>query len=82
MAIAGFVLGLVSCFLGKWVGIVVSILAIVFSSVGLKEKTKRKGFAVAGLILGIISCVYSVLTVTILPTILKLILDQIPEILK
>ena len=61
MAIAGFVLGLISLFINI-LGII-SILAIVFSSIGLSKvsKTKQKGkvFSIIGLISGIIALLYS-----------------------
>lgn len=70
MAVAGFVTGLVSLFI---FGIILGILAIVFSSIALKrikrepEALTGRGLAVAGLVLGIIGLVGAlivILTVT------------------
>ncbi len=62
MAIAGFVLGIVSlCLLCvPVVGTLVAALGIVFSAVGQKSVTSR-GLAVAGLVLSIIATVISIL---------------------
>lgn len=62
LGIAGFVLGLCGlCF----TSVVMSIIAIVFSSVsksGYDEtKHKNKGFAIAGLVLGIVGLVASII---------------------
>jgi len=61
MAITGFVLGLVSCFL-NFTGIM-GTLAIIFSSIGLAQTSgngrKGKGMSIAGLVLGIINVLYA-----------------------
>lgn len=66
MAIAGFVLGLVSFLLNFW-GIV-GALAIIFSAIGLSQvsKSKQKGkvFAIVGLISGIINVIYAFIIIT------------------
>lgn len=58
LAIAGFVIGLVSLFIA---GIPLGIVAVVFSSIAMgqikKNGEKGSGFAVAGLILGIVGIV-------------------------
>jgi len=58
LAIAGFVIGLVSLFIA---GIPLGIVAIIFSSIALgqikKKGEKGSGFAIAGLILGIVGLV-------------------------
>jgi len=65
LAIAGFVLGLVSLF---FAGILFGILAIIFSAIGLgqieKKGEKGKGFAIAGLILGIVGLVGAVIVLS------------------
>ena len=67
MAIAGFVLGLVSWFL-NFFGIV-GILATIFSAIGLSKvlKTGQKGkvFAIIGLISGIINVIYAFIVIMI-----------------
>lgn len=64
LALAGMILGIVSCI--PYIGflLIPGILAIVFSSKGLKKSAENggKGFATAGLVLGIISiCVWGLL---------------------
>ncbi len=60
MAISGFITGIVGMF---FLGTILGVLAIIFSSVGLKrinsnpEKLKGKGLAIAGLVLGIIDVI-------------------------
>ncbi len=66
MAIAGFVLGLVSIL---FLGFITGILAIIFSALGLQKINREpelfsgKGLAVAGLILGIINVALPLLAV-------------------
>ncbi|GEM_PF-6952435 len=66
MAIAGFVLGLVSIVL---VGFITGILAIIFSSLGLQKIKKNpellagRGMAIAGLVLGIINVALPVVAI-------------------
>lgn len=59
MAVAGFILGILSLF--SWIcclGTITSILAIVFSAIGLSKikqtKEQGRGLATAGLVLGIL----------------------------
>ena len=54
MATSGMILGLVSIigWLIPFLGVILTILAIVFSALGLKNERKEK--AIAGLVLGII----------------------------
>lgn len=66
MAVAGFVLGILSLF--SWIcclGTLTSILAIVFSAVGLSKIKQTgeqgRGFAIAGLVLGILGMVSYIL---------------------
>jgi len=56
-AVAGFVLGLVSCFL-NFFGIV-AILAITFSSIAIGQRHTKKGLAITGLILGMLNLLYA-----------------------
>jgi hypothetical protein len=66
-AIAGFVVSLVGLFI---FGIVMGILAVVFSAIALaqigsnKGKYKGKGFAIAGLVIGIVDIVVLLLVVS------------------
>ena len=66
--IAGFVLGLISCFL-NFCGIV-GIIAIVFSAIGLSQlsRTHQKGKALAiiGLVSGIANVIYAFVIITTL----------------
>jgi cytochrome c biogenesis factor len=67
MAIVGFIISLVSLF---WNGyFICSILAIIFSAVGLnKVKTANsgKGLAIAGLVIGIVGIVLSFVAASLL----------------
>ena len=62
MAIAGFVIALVSLFLSFWKGGVVGLAALILSIIAMRKirenKEKGKGFAVAGIIIGAISVLY------------------------
>ena len=68
LAIAGFVVSLVSWFLAFYG--VVAIIGVVLSALGMKQcntgATKGKGLAVAGLVLGIISLVYTLIALLFL----------------
>lgn len=68
MAIAGFVLGLISLIINLfWIP---SILGIVFSAVGLaqisKSNQKGKVFAIVGLIASLISIIFAILALVAL----------------
>ena len=56
-SIAGLVLGICSIVLVVWFGFILGILAIIFSSLGLKRQ--RNGLALAGLITGCIGTLIS-----------------------
>lgn len=62
MAIASFVIALVSLFLSFWKGGVVGLAALILSIIAMRKirenKEKGKGFAVAGIIIGAISVLY------------------------
>jgi len=65
--ITGFILSLVSIvciFISPGISIVLSILGIVFSSIGLSKQPK--GLAIAGLVISILSFIIAAITVTIL----------------
>lgn len=71
LAITGFILGIISIFLwilfngvGLFLDIVVSILGIIFSSLGMRSTTLR-GLAIAGLVLSIIGAVIVVVILII-----------------
>ncbi len=67
LAIAGFVVSIVSLFINFW-GIV-GLIGTILSAVGLskaKTKNSEKGFAIAGLIIGIISVVYGIYVIVLL----------------
>ena len=57
LAVAGFVCGLLGLF-PFWIGFILCILAIIFSSIALSRSGKRggagRGLAIAGLVLGIV----------------------------
>lgn len=57
MGVAGFVLSLIGFFINPFA--IPSLLGTVFSSIGLKGKTK--GLAIAGLVLGIIGSIYTLM---------------------
>ena len=75
--LVGMIIGIVSCFISGYVGIAVSIVGLVFSSIGLKRKKECRlnGFAVAGLVLSIIALVYCILYVAILSSVLDSLFD-------
>ena len=62
LAVAGFIVGLVSIFVA---GIPLGICAVVFSAIALsqieKKGQKGKGFAIAGLILGVVGLVGAII---------------------
>ena len=62
LSIAGFILGIISCFLNFW-GIV-GIVAVVLSAIGLsqiyKAQEKGKVLAILGIILATINIIYAV----------------------
>jgi hypothetical protein len=68
-AIAGFIIGLVSCFFGVFcccIGPMVGIVGVVFSLIGLSQINRQpdvysgKGFAIMGLVLSILGLVFYV----------------------
>lgn len=75
--LVGMIIGIVSCFMSGYAGIVVSIAGLVFSSIGLKRKKECRlnGFAVAGLVMSIVALVYCILYVAILSAIFDSLLD-------
>lgn len=67
LAIAGFVVSLVSLFINFW-GIV-GLVGTILSAVGLshvKKTNSGKGLAIAGLVIGIISIVYGIYVIIFL----------------
>ncbi len=64
MAIAGFVCGVVSLFVGA---IILGPLAVVFSAIGLSKSSREgrplKGLAIAGLILGVVATIAGLIIV-------------------
>jgi len=73
LALAGFIVALVSLFLNFW-GIV-GIVATVLSGVSLPQIKSRgqtgKGFALTGLIIGIFSILYGLYTILVLSDVLS-----------
>ena len=68
MATAGFVIALCAWVLGWVIPLILSVLAIVFSSIGLGRAgrvRKGRGLAIAGLVLGILSLVIPIAAVAI-----------------
>lgn len=65
LAVAGFVVGIVSCFLNFY-GIV-GVVALILSALGLsgcsRNNQRGKGLAIAGLVLGIVGTVLGVVSV-------------------
>ena len=70
--LVGMIIGIVSCFLGGYVGIVISIVGLVFSAIGMKnmKNCRLNGFAITGLVLSIVALVYSILYVAVLQDLL------------
>jgi hypothetical protein len=79
LGVAGFVIGLISLLIAlipiigaiSWPG---SVLAIIFSGVGMNQATKRhasKGLAIAGLVLGIIALFLAIISVSIISSATK-----------
>ncbi len=66
--LVGMIIGIVSCFISGYVGIVISIVGLVFSAIGLnrKKECRLNGFAIAGLVLSIVALVYCILYVAII----------------
>ncbi|MGN0622202.1 MAG: DUF4190 domain-containing protein [Porcipelethomonas sp.] len=68
MCITGFVIGLVSLFIGI-MGIV-GIIAVIFSSIGMSQSGQKhqrgKGMAISGLVTGIVSIVYGIFQILFL----------------
>ena len=66
--LVGMIIGIVSCFIGGYVGIVISIVGLVFSAIGMKnmKNCRLNGFAITGLVLGIVALVYCILFVAVL----------------
>lgn len=68
LAIAGFVLGIISFFLNFW-GIV-GILAVVLSAIGLSQLTKKsqkgKVLGILGIVFGAINIIYAVIVIFVL----------------
>lgn len=70
--LVGMIIGIVSCFLGGYVGIVISIVGLVFSAIGMKnmKNCRLNGFAITGLVLSIVALVYCILFVAVLEALL------------
>ena len=63
MSIASMVLGIVSLFLGGWIGLVVAILAFVFGIITLDNGIGKKGFSIAGISCSGVSMVWNILVI-------------------
>ena len=72
LAIAGFVVSIVSLFINFW-GIV-GLVGTILSAIGLSQVKKTnsgKGLAIAGLVIGIVSIVYGIYVIITLATTLS-----------
>ena len=63
MSIASMVLGIISLFLGGWIGLVVGILALIFGIITLCKDSGKKGFSIAGVSCASVSIVWNVLVI-------------------
>ena len=63
MSITSMVLGIVSLFLGGWIGLLVGVLALIFGIVTLCNGTGKKGFSIAGISCSGVSMVWNILVI-------------------
>lgn len=63
MSIASMVLGIVSLFLGGWIGLLVGVLALIFGIVTLCNGSGKKGFSIAGVSCAGVSIVWNLLVI-------------------